>query len=75
MTTQYPWNGLEKHILEILQYSVSYLKTASLNLKNLFYVWKHWTKAHGDTAPEVFVLLLYVKLECSLGLLSSPKEI
>lgn len=54
MTPQYVWNGLEKHTREILQYSVSYLKTASLNLKDLFYVWKHWTKAQGGTAPEVF---------------------
>lgn len=74
MTPQYPWNGLEKHTLEIVQYSVSYLKTASLNLKKLFYIWKHWTKACGDTTPEVFVLLLHVKLESSHELLSSPQE-
>lgn len=70
MTPQYAWKGLEKHTLEILQYSVSYLKTASLSLEYLFYIWKHWTNAH-----EELVLLLYVQLEYSPGLLSGPKEI
>lgn len=43
--------------------------------EKLFYIRKHWTKACGVATPEVFVLLLHMKLENSLELLSSSKEI